>query len=83
LIGNRFFETKVGSEISNLAPILAYSFQGEVSSPILFNIHTANQSTTSNNSFAEFVDDKFIYTSDDISLYASHHLKNNLNLLAN
>lgn len=44
---DRFFATKNGSEISNLALILAGVPQGAISSPILFNIYTADQSTTS------------------------------------
>lgn len=47
---DRFFATKVGSEISNLAPILAGVPQGAISSPILFNIYTADQPTTSHTS---------------------------------
>ncbi|VVC44186.1 Endonuclease/exonuclease/phosphatase,Reverse transcriptase domain [Cinara cedri] len=55
---DRFFAVKVGSEISNLAPILAGVPQGAISSPILFNIYTLDQPTTSQTSVADFADDK-------------------------
>jgi hypothetical protein len=79
---NRFFATKIGSEISNLAPILAGVPQGAISSPILFNIYTANQPTTSHTSVADFADDKVIYISEKNPHLARKHLQNHLNLLA-
>ncbi|KAL4085431.1 hypothetical protein QTP88_027290 [Uroleucon formosanum] len=78
---DRFFATKVGSEISNLAPILAGVPQGAISSPILFNIYTANQPTTSHTSVADFADDKVIFTSGKNPHLAKQHLQNHLNLL--
>ncbi|KAL4108080.1 hypothetical protein QTP88_018335 [Uroleucon formosanum] len=79
---DRFFATKVGSEISNLASILAGVPQGAISSPILFNIYTADQPTTSHTSIADFADDKVIYTSEKNPHLAKQHLQNHLNLLA-
>ncbi|KAL4119930.1 hypothetical protein QTP88_012684 [Uroleucon formosanum] len=79
---DRFFATKVGSELSNLAPILAGVPQGAISSPILFNIYTADQPTTSHTSVADFADDKVIYTSEKNPHLARQHLQNHLNLLA-
>ncbi|VVC34022.1 Reverse transcriptase domain [Cinara cedri] len=58
---NRFFATKVGSEISNLTPILAGVPQGAISSPILFNIYTADQPTTPHTSVADFADHSHIH----------------------
>jgi len=71
--------TKVGSEFSNLAPILAGVPQGAISSPILYNIYAADQPTSSNTSVAEFADDKIIFTSNENPLVASQHLQNHLN----
>ncbi|VVC41929.1 Reverse transcriptase domain [Cinara cedri] len=79
---DRFFAVKVGSEISNLAPILAGVPQGAISSPILFNIYTSDQPTTSQTSVADFADDKVIYISEKNPFLASQYLQNHLNLLS-
>jgi len=62
-IKDRYFTTKVGCEISTLAPIVAGVPQSAVSSPILFNLYSADQPTTRHTSVADFVDDKIIYSS--------------------
>jgi len=77
-LNNRFFVTKVGSEISLIAPILAGVPQGTASSPFLYNLCTANQPTTSYTSVAEYADDKIIYTSQSDLYTAKLHLHNHL-----
>jgi len=56
--------------------------QSIIFSPILFNIYTADQPTTSHTSVADFADDKAIYISEKNPHLASQHLQNHLNLLA-
>lgn len=76
---NRYFVTKIGSEFSNLTPILAGVPQGAISSPILYNIYAADQPISPHTSVAEFADDKIIFTSNDSPIVASQHLQNHLN----
>jgi len=80
---NRHFVTKVGSEFSNLASILAGVPQGAISSPIFYNIYTADQPTSPYTSVAEFADDKIIFTSNESPSVACQHLQNHLNDMEN
>jgi len=73
-LNNCFFVTKVGSEISLIAPILADVPQGAVSSPFLYNLYTDDQPTTPYTSVAVFADDKIIYTSQNDPYTAKLHL---------
>lgn len=70
--------TKVGTEVSSIAPILASIPQGAVSSSFLYNLYTADQPTIPYTSVAEFADDKIIYTFKNdpytAKLYLQHHL---------
>jgi len=65
---------KVGSEFSNLTPVLAGVPQGAISSLILFNIYAANQQISPYTSVAEFADDKIIFTSNENPFVACQHL---------
>jgi hypothetical protein len=76
---NRHFVTNVGSEFSNLAPILVGVPQDAISSPIIYNIYAADQPISPYTSVAEFADDKIIFTSNENPLAARHHLQNHLN----
>jgi hypothetical protein len=71
--------TKVGSEFSNLVPILAGVPQDTISSPILYNIYTADQPISPNISVAKFADDKIIFTYNENPLAVCHHLQKHLN----
>jgi retron-type reverse transcriptase len=76
---NRNFITKVGSEFSDLTPIMAGLPQRAISSPILYNIYAADQPVSPLTSVAEFADDKVIYSSNANPLVVSNHLQNHLN----
>jgi len=67
---NRHFVTKVGSEFSNIAPILAGVPQDAISSPILYNIYAADQPISPYTSVAEFADNKIIFTSNESPFFA-------------
>jgi len=58
---NRNFVTQVGPVFSNLYPILAGVPQVAILSPILYNIYTVDQPTTSQTNFAEFADGKIMF----------------------
>jgi len=57
---DHYFTTKVGCDISTLAPTAAEVPQGVISSTIMFNLYSAEQPTTYHTSVA---DDKIIYSS--------------------
>lgn len=77
-IEDRYFTTKVGCEISTLAPLAAGVPQGAISSPILFNLYSADQPTTHHTSVADFADDKIIYTSHENPLTVGYNLQTHL-----
>ena len=79
---DRYFITKVGFEISYLAPIAAGVPQGAISSPILFNLYSADQPTTPHTSVADFADDKIIYSSNEVPIIAGYNLQNHLDLMS-
>lgn len=57
-LDNRHFVTKVYSESSNLASILAGVSQGAISLPILYNIYADDQRNSPYISVTEFAYDK-------------------------
>jgi len=75
---NRHFVTKVGSEFSNLAPVLAGVPQGAISSPILYKIYTVDQPIFPFTTVAEFTDDKIIFTSNENHFVASQNHLNDM-----
>jgi hypothetical protein len=80
---DRHFEVRFGSSVSNIENINAGVPQGDILSPILYNIYAADQSTSLNTSVAEFADDKAIIAmyEDPISFFLN--LQHYLNLLSN
>lgn len=53
--------------------------QDAIWSPILNNIHAADQPIFTHTSVAEFADDKLIFASNENPIVASQHLQNHLN----
>lgn len=70
--------TKVGTEVSSIAPILAGIPQGTVSSSFLYKLFTVDHPTSPYTSVAEFTDDKIICTSQNDLYTAKLHLQNHL-----
>jgi len=61
-LNRRYFLVRSGTEHSNISPILAGVHQGEVTSPTLYNIYSADQSTYPNTQIAEYAYEKAIYS---------------------
>ena len=64
--------------MSALAPIAAGVPQGAISSPILFNLYSADQPTTHHISVADFADDKIIYSSHENPITVGYNLQTHL-----
>jgi hypothetical protein len=79
---DRYFVTKIGSEMSSLARISAGVPQGAVSSPTLYNLYSADQPTTPYTSVADFADDKIIYSAHKDLIIAGMNLQNYLDLMS-
>ncbi|KAF0718979.1 Uncharacterized protein FWK35_00025419 [Aphis craccivora] len=79
---DRYFVTKIGSEMSSLARISKGVPQGAVSSPTLYNLYSADQPTTPYNSVADFADDKIVYTTHKDPIIAGMNLHNHLDLMS-
>jgi hypothetical protein len=77
-----FLRNRVAPEISKLSPIFTGVLQETIISPILFNIFSADQTTTPNTSVAEYADDKPIVSTHNGHILATNHLQNHLNLLS-
>jgi len=59
-LNEHHFLVKLGTEYSNICPILAGVPQDAVISPTFFNLYSADQSTNLNTQKAEYTDDKTI-----------------------
>jgi len=79
---DRYFVTKIGSQMSSLARISAGVPQGAVSSPTLYNLYSADQPTTPYTSVADFADDKIIYSTHKDPIIAGMNLQNHLDLIS-
>jgi hypothetical protein len=77
---NRYFQIRCGSSTSIIAPITAGVPQGSILSLILFNIYTSDQPTTSNNTIADYANDKVIFSVHNDPNIASTNLQSHLNL---
>jgi hypothetical protein len=68
--------------MSSLVRISAGVPKGAVSSPILYNLYSADQPTTPYTSVADFADDKIIYSSHKDPTIVSMNLQNHLDLMS-
>lgn len=75
----RPFVTNIGSEFSNLYPILAGVPQGTISSPFLYNIYTVDQTTSIHTSVAKSAVEKIIFNSHENPFIAGQYLQSYLN----
>jgi hypothetical protein len=79
---NRYFQTRVGSCISEISLIQAAVPQGGILSPLLFNIYISDQPTTQDTLVADFADDKAIIAVHENHLIASFNLQIHLDLIS-
>jgi hypothetical protein len=79
---DRYFMTKIGSEMLSLDRISAGVPQGAVSSPTLYYLYSADQPTTPYTSVADFSDDKIIYSTHKDPIIAGMNLQNHLDLMS-
>lgn len=78
----RYFNARGGTEILFfLSPIKASVTQAAKSSPISFNLYSADQPKCSNVLVVEFAEDKAIYTTHNNPITASENLHNHLNYM--
>lgn len=78
---NRNSQVRFGSSFSNFATIRAGVPQGEILSPILYNIYVVDKPTSPNTSVAEFADHEAIFTMHKDPIFASLNLKEHLDIM--
>jgi len=79
---DRYFQTRVGSSISEMSLIQAGVPQGGILSPLLFNIYASDQPITQDTLVADFADDKAIIAVHENHLIASTNLQIHLDLIS-
>jgi hypothetical protein len=78
----RCFHTRIGSSYSSIAKIRAGISQGDILSPILYNIFTADEPTSPNIFVAEFADGKAIISIHNDPHIVSFNLQFHFDLMA-
>lgn len=79
---DKHFSVRSGSAISEIFPISAGVPQGAVPVPLLFNLFTSDQPTTSYTTTGDFADDKVLLAFHSNPKTASNIIQNHLNLLS-
>ncbi|KAL4148804.1 hypothetical protein QTP88_002957 [Uroleucon formosanum] len=79
---DRYFQIRLGSCTSDLAPINAGVPQGAILSPLLFNIYSSDQPTSQDTLVADYADDKAIMSIHENPVTASANLQSHLDQLS-
>jgi len=79
---DRYFQIRLGSCTSDLAPINAGVPQGAILSPLLFNIYSSDQPISQDTLVADYADDKAIMSIHENPVTASANLQSHLDLLS-
>ena len=80
-LNDRYFQTKVGSETSEIYPIEAGVPQGSVLGPMLYVLFTSDIPTSTNTTTGTFADDTAILSSNKSLELATVHLQQHLDTL--
>jgi hypothetical protein len=75
----RQFAVRYRSSLSDYSDIQAGVPQGAIATPLLFNIFTAGQPTSTNTFFAEYADDKAIISTHENPFTASNMIQSHFN----